>query len=306
MSIKDSVRQNAGWILTGLSTVGFIGTNYLVAKETPDVMEELEEAGEDATFIEKLKIIAHGYWPAMLTGAGSLGCTWTAQAINAGREAELIKGQAALMAACSTMSIRQKQYRQEVQNEVGEEREKKIWIEANRKTMELQKEISQLKKEAGVQLWAIPSLPGILFEESYGDVCNALMHFNRNMTLRGWGNLTEIYTFLGIPKGMWKTVDPVDMNCAYYGWDTYENEVSWGCTYTDFPFLDAELANGRKVNVISFDIPPYQLGLDYGNGDCSCDHLYGNAVPDNDLFEDYLRGLRDPAIVRAIPQNISY
>ena len=303
MNIGRFVKENIGWILTGLSTVGSIGTNILVAKETPKVRQEIEEAGPDATMGEKLKIGARGYWPALLTGAGSLGCMWGAQAINAGRQAELAKGQAALMAACGAMATQQRQYREEVRTEVGSEREKQLFEEANRKTAELQKQVATLKKEAGVQLWTMPMLPGIVFEESYGDVCNALMHFNRNLTLRGSASLAELYSFLGIPEKAWQAADST---CSSFGWDSYENEVSWGCMYADFPICEARLADGRKVNIIYMDIPPYELWLDYGNGACSCDHLYGNCVTDPELFEDYLVSLRDIDIVRADPPEITY
>lgn len=303
MGFKHFLKDNIGWILTGIGTVGSIGTNILVAKETPKVREELEEAGPDASLGEKLKIGIRGYWPALLTEAGTLGCMWGAQAINAGRQAELIKGQAMLLATCGAMATQQQQYREEVRTEVGDKREKELFAEANRKTAELQKQVAYLKKEAGVQLWTMPILPGLVFEESYGDVCNALMHFNRNLTLRGSASVAELYSFLGIPDKVWTTNDS---SCSNFGWETYENEVSWGCLYTDFPICEAQLADGRKVNIIHMDIPPYELGLDYGNGACSCDYLYGNTITDPDLFDDYLLTLRNIDIVRAEPPEIMY
>ena len=301
MAFKDFVKNNLGWILTGTATAGFIATNVLVARETPDVMDKLEKAGEDAGFMDKLKIGAKGYLPAVATGAASLGCMWGAQVFNAGRQAELIREQGMLIAAAGTLAATHRQYREKVREEVGGEREKELFDQARLEAVELRQQLDELKAKNDIQLFALITFPGIVFEGRYGDVCNALMHFNRNLCVSGTAFLAELYTFLGIPEALWKNTDS-----DKYGWEAYENEVTWGGSYADFPIKELKTADGRKVSLLEMEIPPYRLGLDYGMSDSSAENLYPPVNTDYRGYEDRLLSFTDPRVIHLDPPYICY
>lgn len=288
--IPRFLKSYAGWVLTALGTGGMIATVILVGKETPeadyaireaewqhklewlrsnDVLPPVHYPEEDVapeelpkeaslSWWEKTKIAAPIYLPSILAGTGTLACFWGSQIFNA-------RKQAALTAAYGLLLMQFDQYREAIRNEYGDEADKRAFEVSQAEVRRLRGENEKLKKENQPKLYEFASLPGVIFEEKPEKVINALMHFNRNLMLRGSNTLAELYTFTGLPEGCY------DQNeSAMYGWQTYENEVDYGCSFVDFMFVRKVNRDGRDVQIISSYIPPYEVDVDYGfEGDTS-------------------------------------
>lgn len=279
--IPRFLKKNATWILTALGLGGFVGTTVLVASETPKVtakineerVNKLLETGRvtDLTIREKAEIVIPGYLPAILLGLVTAGCFVGAQILN-------VKQQAVLLGAYGLAMKEFDAYRGEVRGAMGEEKEKALYLAAQKKVQALEGEIAKLKEENGPFFYSLATLPGWRFEMKPQHVANAIMHFNRNLTLRGEAPLSELYSFLGIPKHAYNQDDADE-----YGWDTYANSVDFGCFYQDFRIREIITENGQPLRLIDMDIPPYKLGMKYGDGDYTGDNLYPGYQPDETI-----------------------
>lgn len=289
--IPRFLKAHAGWVLTALGSAGLIGTAVLIAKEAPEVQEELlntylekssemcGRCGEDAvctddgcpaqlTFWEKTKVVVPIYLPAILMGTGTLACFWGAQIFNA-------RKQAALIAAYGALAMQFDQYREAIKAEYGDEADKKALTISQMEVKRLQAELKKLKEECGPQLYTFDTLPGVIFEAKPEQVINGLAHFNRNLIMGGANCLSEAYTFCGIPEQLF------DKKLAdNYGWQEYENQIDFEIGYVDFHIFPVQNKFlGRSVNVIKPVIPPYEVNIDYGfEGDIST-HEYPDYDP---------------------------
>ena len=287
--IPRFLKSHAGWVLTGLGSIGLIGTVILVGKEAPEARETIIDAETDhisdwieenhldaedfanmddfpkeawLSTWEKIKIATPIYLPAILVGAGTLGCFWGAQIFN-------VKKQAALVAAYGALAMQFDQYREAIKAEYGDEADKKAYEVSRMEVKRLQEELKKLKEECGPQLYEFAALPGVIFEEKPDQMMNALSHFNRNLMLRGSNSLAELFAFSGIPEHCYDK-DLADQ----YGWQEYENEVDYGARYVDFYYDQVKNKCGRVVNVINTYVPPYELDVDYGFEGNPEEHLY--------------------------------
>ena len=287
--IPRFLKAHAGWVLTALGSAGMIGTVILVGKEAPkaerkmeiaadnkrsewmenmvypdmnlepeeydaQLSENLRNAGEcpELTALEKVKIAAPIYLPAILMGAGTLACFWGSQIFN-------VKKQAALTAAYGALVMQFDQYREAIKAEYGEEADKKALEVSRMEVNRLRAELKKLNEECGPQLYEFASLPGVIFENRPAQITNAIMHYNRNLMLRGWNDLQELYHFVGIPESCYDKKE-----ASEYGWQLDENEVTWGVTYVDFYFQKVKSKFGKEVNVIYNYVPPFEVNVDYG------------------------------------------
>ena len=311
MVIKNCIprfmKAHGGWVLTVLSAIGFVSTVILTAREAPKVREELEEEkhwkihhtvdeymdqaekdGKDPeswtddehwelycraedettlTIAEKLDIAVPIYLPAILTGALTLGCMVGAQIFNA-------KQQAVLAAAYALLGQEYAEYRKAIRKDYGDEADKKALKAARDETKKLREDLEKLKAENGPFLYTIATLPGVVFESTPKDIYESLYHFTRNMNL-GRGSVSEFYDMIGLPCSLFNDVDGwSDTSAGDYGWDPYENEITYGNAEGAFRINKVGQKNGKPIYLIDFDIPPYKLGLDYGMDDCSTDHIY--------------------------------
>ena len=270
------IKNHATWILTALGLGGFVGTTVLTACEAPKVSSRIFEAkcavmadeGRNLTIAEKAKIAVPGYLPAILLGLVTGGCFVGAQILN-------VRQQALLLGAYGMVMKEFDAYRDEVRDLVGKDKEKELYISSQKKVKELENEIARMKEENGPYFYALCTIPGWVFEMKPTQVANGIMHFNRNLTLRGSAPLAELYSFFGIPEHAYNRDDAEE-----YGWETYANEVDFGCFYQDFRIREVITENGKTLRLIDVDIPPYRLGLDYGEGDTTTENLYPGYNPD--------------------------
>ena len=264
--IPRFLKKNSGWILTALSALGLTGTAVLAAKEAPVAKERLQtatdEKGAELTFGEKVGVAAPLYFPSILVGMTTIACMIANQVLNT-------KQQAMLLGAYGLLSEQFSHYRKEVQDEVGKEREKEIYISSQKKLKELRAENERLKKENAPQLYELATLPGVIFESTPEHMNNVFYHMMWIMLNHGEFNMKELYEHIGIPKYLYNEDDAEE-----YGWEAYENEIAWGTPAVDFGMTDIMSQSGRVIHVLAPYYEPYKLGLDYGGEDSSIDNLY--------------------------------
>lgn len=317
--IPRFLKAYAGWVLTTLGSVGMIGTVILVGKETPAAEEAILDAESDSvsewidenhldaedladmddfpkeaylSTWEKIKIAAPIYLPSILMGAGTLACFWGSQIFN-------VKKQAALVAAYGALVMQFDQYREAIKAEYGEEADKKALEVSRMEVNRLRAELKKLNEECGPQLYEFGVLPGVIFESRPAQLTNALMHFNRNMTLRGYNTMAELFEFSGIPQLCYDK-DLADQ----YGWQEYENEVDYGARYVDFYYEQVKNKYGRTVNIIKTYVPPYELDVDYGFEGNVEEHLYD---PENTTSaKAYAEAVGSSDIVKVDPEHTVY
>ena len=286
------IKNHAGWILTILGCFGVVGTAVLAAEEAPIVQNDIEAEQNDRvlkeyakhpeygtremtmeeiddisavgelTFSEKLKIALPIYLPAILVGGVPMGCMIGAQVFN-------MKQQAMLVGAYAMLSQQSDQYRKEVRDEVGEEKEKALFKASQQKVRELQAQVKKLEAENAPQLYGLAMLPGVIFESRPEHINDVFHHMLFNCLNCGGISLEEFYSHIGLPK------DVYDRDiAAEYGWEVYENEITYGNGAVEFSIVDVERSDGKIVHVIYTDVLPYKLGMDYGMTDSSTDYMY--------------------------------
>ncbi len=292
--IPRFIKNHAGWILTILSCGGVIATAVLVAEESPEVAAKLDEESaakcariheeyrratstsfdenytlpdewwekRKLTFGEKAKIAVPTYLPAILVGGLTMACMIGAQVFN-------MKQQAMLIGAYALLSQQFDQYRKEVRDEVGEEKENALFNASQQKVKELQEQVKKLEAENAPQLYSIATLPGVIFESRPEHINNVFYHMLFNMLNRGGISLEELYEHIGLPKDVYNSNE-----AAEYGWDSYENEITYGGASVEFELVDTERPDGKTVHIINTTVCPYKLGLDYGLTDRSPDYMY--------------------------------
>lgn len=284
------IKDHGSLILTILSGVGLIGSVILTAKQAPKAEGALIEAEQDKqaeilkaridaiehpdgytesyyekvdnvcndmndnppklSVMEKIKVAGPIYAPVILLGLATIGCMAGAHILDA-------KKQAAILSAYAMLQQDFKAYRQEIRDEYGEEADRKAWIESQKRVKVLEEEVKRLEGIKGVCNFGIATIPGLIFRSDMGNIDLAMLHFNRNLILRGWASLGELYSFLGLPEDQWKFVHKE--NDEEYGWNAYIDEVEWGVAFLDYRLTECETKDGEKAYLIDFDVPPYKI-----------------------------------------------
>ena len=252
--IPRFIKNHLNWILSGLGCAGLIGTNVLTAKAAPVAKEALVQAAtdkeEDLTFWEKTKVLAKHYWPSALTGIGTMGCIIGGQIVSTRQIAGLV-------AAYGTLAMQFDQYRGAIRDEYGEEADKKALILAQAELKKTKALMAEMAAKNGPFLYGMAWMPGVIFEAEPRDVENSLMHWNRNLCLRGSNDLAELNDFLDIPQMCWDR-----KLYEQYGYNQFEDEVSYGQMYIDFEIVVVETKNGPVRMLWTANVPPYRMDID--------------------------------------------
>lgn len=288
--IPRFLKAHGSLILTILSGVGLVATVVETAKVAPEakkdlqeelhwqthfrvdeLMEEAEANGHDPdnwtddehaelydraeqetklTIWDKIDVAGPHYIPVILLGLGTMACM-------AGAHILSVKQQASLLAAYGLLQRQFSAYRGEIREKYGEEADHEAYILSQKRIECLQNEIEQLKKLKGYATFGIATAPGLIFRANMAQIENAFLHFNRNLTIRGFGTVSELHDFIGLPidNPMVAPITPPDED---YGWNEYMNEVNYGITVVDFIIQDVTAEDGEIIHVIVPTIPPYR------------------------------------------------
>lgn len=247
MNARLFAKRNAPLFLTCLGSMGVVATTITAVKATPKALQLIEEAktekGETLTKWETVKVAAPKYIPTVLMGTATLACIFGANALNK-------RQQASLISAYALLDESYKKYRRKVVELYGEETHKEI-VDA----LAIEK-----AKEVGITAESICMNTCLTSDEACGDpvlfydewshryfestieqVIAAQYHINRNLVLRGYVTLNELYEFLGLES------------------TDYGNTVGW-TVEDEFYWIDF---HNRKV-LIDDDIECYIIETPWG------------------------------------------
>lgn len=191
MNVKMTLKRNSPKILTILAAMGTVSTAFATARATPKALLLIREAesqkGEDLTALEKVKVAAVPYIPAVLLGSATVICIFGAQMLNR-------KTQSSMASAYALLDQSFKDYRRKLKELYGDEADKKV-IEALavEKSKTVYIEASYLSGPCDISLDENSSDPVLWYDEyskrfftaSLEQVLMAEYHLNRNYILRG-------------------------------------------------------------------------------------------------------------------------
>lgn len=231
--------RNASTILSCVGGAGVIATSIMAAKATPKAMQLLEKAkeekGEDLTKLEKIKVAAPSYIPAMLVGTSTIACIFGASVLNK-------RSQAGLMSAYALLDRSYKDYRNKVKELYGEEVDKHVVKEIVKDTY-VEGEVTV---EENKQLF-YDYYSKRYFESTTEKVQQAEYAFNRLLNIRDYASLNEFYELLGLEK-----IDDGD----WLGWSTGMNMEYYWQHWVDFEHEKVVMEDGLECIIISMWMEP--------------------------------------------------
>lgn len=225
LSYKSKVvfKKHGSTILTCAGAVGLVATAVSVGKATPKVMNLIEEneaeKGSELTTVEKIRIAAPHYIPAVLIGAGSIACMFGANALNK-------KQQASITSAYALLDNSFKQYKGKIEELYGEGANMRVREEIAKDKYE---EEPILIESDGKQLF-YDDWSGRYFESTMADVIKAEADLNKELHSMCDGvYLNKWYELIGldpIPEANelgWSTSILSEMYWAY--WIEFDHET---------------------------------------------------------------------------------
>ena len=242
------VKHNSSTILTCIGAVGVATTAITAVQATPKALKLLEKAkedkGEDLTMVETIVIAGPAYIPSAVAGVSTIACIFGANVLNK-------RQQATLLSAYALADRSYKDYRAKVREMLGEETDIKIRDAIIKDKCEYQ----------GVYAPGCGSVDDVhdtqLFYDEWGEryfestpfaVQNAEYHFNRNLTLRGYAQMNELYEFLGL--------EPT-RDGGIFGYSVFQMCDQYGSNWVDFDHRMVTITDdGLECCAISLPIEP--------------------------------------------------
>lgn len=249
MNVKMTLRRNSPKLLAILAAMGTVSTAFATARATPKALLLIQEAeaqkGEDLTALEKVKVAAVPYIPAVLLGSATIVCIFGAQMLNR-------KTQSSMASAYALLDQGFKDYRRKLKELYGDEADKKV-IEALslEKSQTVYINASYLDGPCDLDLEENSSKPVLWYDEyskrfftaSLEQVLMAEYHLNRNYILRGEAVINELYELLGL--------EPTDWG-AETGWAPMDEGMFW----IEFNHIPAKLDDGSVFYIIEMPFEP--------------------------------------------------
>lgn len=263
---KTYLRKSSPTILTVLSSLGVITTAVLAVKATPKAMVFLENErcirwkkevdthgaveAEPLSNLEVVKLTWRCYIPATLAGLSTIACIFGANALNK-------NSQASITSAYAMLNESYRRYRKAANDIYGEDADSKIFAEASKKVYVSSDGFSLYDPDtddSDILLFYEPHSKRY-FNATMASVINAQYHINRNLMLRGYCELNEFYTFLGLD-----TAEDGDT----VGWEMDELIEDCGAMWLDFDNRRTKLDDGLECYIVS---PIWEPSTLYVEGD---------------------------------------
>ncbi len=243
MKIFQTLKGKSPTILCCVAAVGVVSSIIFAAKATPKAIQKLEKArgekSEELSKIEVFKIAAPCYIPAAVMGVVTIGCIFSANALNR-------HSQAMLTSAYGLLNSSYKRYSDEVKKKFGTEAHNEILqsisAEEAKKVDILSYDMCSSKcmsfddSDEEVMLF-YDAMSKRYFKSTISRVLLAEYHLNRNFCLGGAPDKNQFYDFLGISR----TDDG-----EYVGWD-YAGGMCW----IDFEHIRNETDDGLEYYIIN-------------------------------------------------------
>lgn len=213
---KNIWRKHGQLICSVGAGLGVLASSYFSIEDTQKAVKILDDhRDKELTKVEKVKIIAPCY-------ARSIISILVTEAFIFGGYTTAKKTQASAIVAYSTLMNQYNNYRQEVKEVVGDEKEKEIF----KNTIELDK---PEKPENGKKLY-FDEFSKRWFESTVEDVYESILMINRELITNGYVSINTFYSVLDI-----KPIPDGD----YLGWS-----VEWFCdNWEGYPMLNIYLIN---------------------------------------------------------------
>ena len=199
VTMKSGLTKHSPEILIGLGVAGLLGTTVLAVRETPKVLKLLENKKNELD-VEKLsvkdtvKTVWKNYIPCAVLAVTSVACIVGASNISARRNA-------ALAAAYAIGNKAFSDYKEEVINLLGEEKEKKI---KERVADKLLKENPVTSKEVIItdnnEHLCYDEITGRYFKSSQNKIKEAQNVINDRLRDEMWVSLNDLYYELCLPN----------------------------------------------------------------------------------------------------------
>ena len=255
MNARLFLKRNASTILTCIGGIGVVGTAILAVNATPKALRVLEEAkeekGEELTVMEKVVVAGPKFVPAIIVGAATVTCVFGANVLNK-------RKQAALISAYALIDKSYSEYKDKLKELYGEETHQNIVDSiAIEKAKDTHINAANLITMCDTSLEDDYSEP-VLFYDEYGNryfeapieqVILAEYHVNRNLVLRGYTPLNELYDFLGL--------EPTEYGSTV-GWSV-EDDFYW----IDFNHRKVLLDDTLECYIIETPWGPSMEALEY-------------------------------------------
>ncbi len=243
---KLFLKRNASTILTSIGGVGVVVTSVMAVKATPKAVALLEQAkdekGEKLTKIETVKVAGPSYIPAIIMGASTLACIFGANALNK-------RQQAALTSAYALVNSSYKDYKKKVKELYGAEADDQV-KESIAKDKYEETDISVQPEK---QLF-YDEFSGRYFESTVEEVQRAEYHINRDLSMRDYATLNELYGYFGL--------DPIDSGDEL-GWSTGMNFDYYWQSWLDFGHSKMVMEDGTECFVITMFAEPDVVWSEY-------------------------------------------
>ena len=198
-TVKSGVTKHSPEILIGLGVAGLLGTTVLAVRETPKVLKLLDKKKEELD-VEKLsvkdtvKTVWKNYIPCAVLAVTSVACIVGASNISARRNA-------ALAAAYAIGNKAFSDYKEEVINLLGEEKEKEIKEKVADRHL---KENPVASKEVIItdnnEHLCYDEITGRYFKSSQNKIKEAQNVINDRLRDEMWVSLNDLYYELGLPN----------------------------------------------------------------------------------------------------------
>lgn len=235
---KLFLKRNSSTILTCVGAAGVISTAVMTAKATPKALSLLEKAkeekGEELTKLEIVGVAGPAYIPAVVVGVSTIACIFGANMLNK-------RQQAALMSAYALLDSSYKDYKEKVNQLYGEDADARI-----------KEEIAKDDYEN----YAVTDNNKILFYDYYShryfestmeDVQRAEYNLNRNLVMRDYAYLNELYSDLGL--------EPIDSGYEF-GWSMGACMDLYWQSWIDFHYEKAVMDDGLECYIITMQQEP--------------------------------------------------
>lgn len=234
------VRRNAPTILTCVGGIGVVATSVMAVKATPKALQLLEEAkaekGEDLTKLEAVVAAGPVYIPAMVTGAATIACIFSANLLNK-------RSQAALTSAYALIDNSYREYKKKVEELYGTDADKQI-----------KQEIAKDKyKDVDIQ----PADDEDLFYDEFSCryfnatkyiVQQAEYRINRDIQTQGGATINDFYAYLGI--------EPIECGDEL-GWSEGGNFERYWQSWLDFNHHNVVMDDGLECCIVTMFQEPY-------------------------------------------------
>lgn len=221
-----------------------VATAISTAKATPKALEILktaeEEKGEKLTKLEKVKIAAPSYIPAMLVGTSTIACIFGAHILNR-------KHQAALMSAYALLNTSYKEYKNKVKEMLGEDAEKEIQGEIIKDNF---KDSDVIIEDDGKELF-YESYSRRYFRATREQLISVQYDLNKIVQEEGGLSLNVYFRMLGLEE--------TDYG-EYIGWSAGQLFDSYWSSWVDFVHDKVTMDDGLECWIVDMTEPMEGFG----------------------------------------------